>query len=124
MPKKKKELSKGAKIALVVVAILVLFIVFACGVGAGTTGEETKVEEKVEEKIIEIEKIVYRDDPETLSEMYYHIDDACSFAIGYVDLFEITQEVAKTLNYTDIHISWYERQAMALQYLADNCEPI
>ena len=120
----KKELSRSAKAGLIALALLILFIAFSCGITFGATEEEKKDTEVITE-IVEVEKevetIVYKDDPETLKEKGVHIDMACDFAVGYVEMFDIMQELADLYGFTDIHSSWYEREAMAEAYLDKFC---
>ena len=127
MPKKeeKKGLSTGAKVGIAIGALVFLFILFSCGLGLGAMVQEAEQEKEVITEIVEVEKevetIVYKDDPETLKEKGVHIDMACDFAIGYVEMFDIMQEIASSYGFTDIHSSWYEREAIAKTYLDKFC---
>ena len=112
---KKKEGPKKKNVLVWALVILALFIFFACGISVG--GDKEPI---VEKEIVEVEKIVYENDPATIEELANTIDIACQMAISYEQSFVILSDMARVYN-QPIHESWYEAKAEATEYLDTNC---
>lgn len=77
------------------------------------------VEKIVEKKIevpVEVEKIVYKDNPETLEELETYKSATSLLSEGYITMFDIAEMSADMFG-QPIHQDWYDLYQVALAFL-------
>ena len=122
-PKLKKVLYWGT---MPVVAIFL----FMLGLGIGLADNETiEVEKEVEvikevpvETVKEVEKIVYKDSPETLEMMDSHIQISCSFTSVYPSMLDIMEAYASDWGLSSMMTQdMYTLESIASEYQSKYC---
>ena len=122
-PKLKKVLYWGT---MPVVAIFL----FMLGLGIGLADNETiEVEKEVEvikevpvETVKEVEKIVYKDSPETLEMMDSHIQISCSFTSVYPSMLDIMEAYASDWGLSSMMTQdMYTLESIASGYQSEYC---
>ena len=112
------------KILLVVFGIIVMAVViFIFGIAVGAVSSEgeqeaVQVQECPEPRVIEreVEKIVYRDNPETQNDLELYRSAAELLAEGYTTSFPLA-EAYMTYFGESMHQDWYDLYDLALELL-------
>lgn len=68
----------------------------------------------------EVEKIVYKDSPQTLETLKSTKESACLFGASYILLFNVIEDLMEAYD-SPVHQDWYDVNNSATKYLV-NCE--